>query len=80
MNPPRSAPPHFRNFSDIQIEATIFGQFLRIGIFENVESFRVRLHQSVLDAVMHHFYEVAGTGGSGVNETLVRCGFLSFRE
>src|ERR1700753_1592524 len=33
-----------------------------IGVAQDVETLRVCRHQTVLDAVVHHFYEMAGTG------------------
>src|SRR5665213_126396 len=42
-------------------------RILRVLVAQDVEAFRVRLHQSVLDAVMHHFDEMPGAGWPGVN-------------
>ena len=55
-----------------QIErvALIGGQRGTVGVAKDVEALGVRLHQSVLDAVVDHLDEVAGAGGTAVQEAL----------
>src|SRR5438270_10063235 len=54
-----AAPPHLRNIGEIQIETFGLWQRLTIGLFQNLESLRVSLHEAVLDAIVHHLDEVA---------------------
>src|SRR6516162_5356373 len=44
-----------------------------VGVLQNVEPLRVRGHQPVLDAVVHHLHEVAGAGRSAVEVSLFGC-------
>src|SRR6185436_19877675 len=37
-----------------------------VGVLQNVETFAVRRHDAVLDAVVHHLHEVAGAFRSAV--------------
>jgi len=39
-------------------------------VLHDLEAFCIRLHQSVLDAVVHHLYEVAGAGRADVRISL----------
>src|SRR5580704_14258889 len=45
--------------------------FADVGVLQDVEPFRVRGHQAVLDAVVYHLYEVAGTRGAAVEIALL---------
>ena len=59
---------------NVQREALILGQILRVLVAQDVEALGVGLHQSVLDAVMHHLDEVPGAGRSGVNVAALGAG------
>ena len=43
------------------------GRSFEVLVAQDVEAFRVGLHQSVFDAVMHHLDEMPGAGWPGVN-------------
>ena len=45
------------------------GKFFAGGVLEDVETFGVRLHDAVFDAVVHHLHEVAGARWAAVNVT-----------
>ena len=62
-----AAPPDFGDVGEVQIEALLFGKLFAGGVFEDVEAFGIGLHQSVLDAVVHHLDEVSGAGGAAVD-------------
>src|SRR4029453_3695597 len=62
-----AAPPDLRDIREVQCEALVLGQILRILVAQDIEALGVGLHQSILDAVMHHLDEVAGAGRPGMN-------------
>ena len=62
-----AAPPNLGDIRHVQCEALVLGQVARVLVTQDVEAFGVGLHQSVLDAVVHHLDEVPGAGRTGVN-------------
>src|SRR5208282_2705477 len=64
--------PDFGDVGQVQVVAMFFRNFLAGGILENVEALGIGLHDPVLDAVVHHLYEVAGAGGAAVDITVFR--------
>src|SRR5262249_11658378 len=44
----------------------VAGKLVRSGVAEDIESFRIGLHEAVLDSVMDHLDEMAGTGRAAV--------------
>src|SRR5215831_7086346 len=54
------APPYLGDIRDVQIEPFGLRQQLGPSILQDIEAFRISLHQAVLDAVVHHLDEVAG--------------------
>src|SRR5712692_4539861 len=90
-----AAAPDFGNVGEIEIVLVVFGISQRgglgvcfvvllsdIGVLENVQAFGVGGHETVLDAVVDHFYEMAGAGRSAVEVALFGCaaGFFTPRR
>src|ERR1700730_18221968 len=69
-----AAPPNLRDIQHIQRKALVLGQILRVLVTQNVEALGVGLHQSVLDAVMHHLDEMPGAARAGVNVAALGAG------
>src|SRR6266404_2830923 len=80
-----AAAPYFRNVGKIEIVLIVFRiaqwcgfrigftvRFPRVSVLENVQTLGVSGHQAVFDAVVDHFDEVAGAGGTTVKVTLLR--------
>ena len=65
-------PPHFGDVGQVEVEALVFGQFVRILALEDVEPLGIGLHQAVFDAVMDHFDEMAGAGRPGMDIAFLR--------
>src|SRR6266404_251053 len=63
------APPDFGDVGQVQIVLLIFGEFRLVRVAKNIEAFRIGLHDSVLDSVMHHFHKVAGARGAAIDVT-----------
>src|ERR1019366_6635008 len=73
-----AAPPDLRDIRQVQCKALILRQVLRILVAKDIEALGISLHQSVLDAVMHHLDEVAGAGRTGMNVAAFGTG-IAFR-
>src|SRR5438128_2730407 len=50
----------------------IFGDFFAGGIFEDVKALGVGLHETVFDAVVHHFDEMPSSRRAAMDVTLFR--------
>ena len=61
-----AATPHFGDVGQIQVVTDVFRQFFACGVLENIETFRVGLHDAVLDPIVHHLDEMACSGGPAV--------------
>ena len=55
------------------------GRSLRVLVTQDVEALGVGLHQSVLDAVVHHLDEVPGAGRTGMDVAALGAG-IAFRR
>ncbi len=62
-----AAPPHFGDVGQVEIVALVGRQLLRGAALHDVEAFGEGLHHAVLDAVMDHLDEMAGTDRAGVD-------------
>ena len=62
-----AAPPDLGDVGEIQIETVFSRQCGAALAGEHVEAFGIGLHQSIFDAVMNHFDEVAGADRPGVD-------------
>src|SRR6185437_1421018 len=69
-----AAPPNFGDIRHVQTEALVLWQILRVLVAQDVEAFRVSLHQSVLDTVMHHLDEMPGARWPGMNVAALGAG------
>ena len=78
-----AAPPHFRDVTQIEVVLVVLGiaQGSRLGVdlmrvladigrADDSQSFRISRHHAILDAVMHHFDEVAAAIGPAVQIAL----------
>ena len=78
-----AAAPDFRTIADVDIEPLVLRDLLRRLVLDDVEAFRVGLHDPVFDAVMYHLDEMPGAGWSAMHvaldHTLVAAGF-AFRR
>ena len=76
-----AAPPDLGDIRHVQLEALVLGQILGVLVTQDVEAFGVGLHQSVLDAVMHHLDEMPCAGRAGVDIAALGAGiaFLAAR-
>src|SRR6185437_13270892 len=69
-----AAPPDLGDIRHVQNEALVLRQVLRVLVAQDVEAFRVGLHQSVFDAVVHHLDEMPGARWPGVNVAALGAG------
>src|SRR2546428_1970377 len=67
-----AAAPQLRDVRDVEVVPQLLRQYLRARVLEDVEPLRVRLHQTVLDPVVDHLAEVAGTRGPAVEVAVLR--------
>ena len=77
-----AAPPDLGDVGEVEVEALVLGQLLRVAVAQDVEAFGIGLHQAVLDAVVDHLDEVAGAGRPGVDVAALgaRIGVLAARR
>src|SRR5206468_10412 len=66
-----AAPPYLGNVGEVEIHAMLRRQLVAARMPQDVEAFGVRLHEAVLDAVVHHLHEMAGPVGTGMQVTLL---------
>src|SRR5438093_821744 len=67
----RAAPPHLGDVGDVQLVALVGLERLGVGVLQDVEPLRVRLHHAVFDPVVDHLHEVAGPRGPTVEIALL---------
>src|SRR2546427_8280033 len=67
-----AAAPQLRDVRDVEVVPQLLRQVLRARVLEDVEPLRVRLHQTVLDPVVDHLDEMAGTRGPAVEVAVLR--------
>src|SRR3989442_10081110 len=67
-----AAAPQLRDVRDVEVVPQLLRQLLRARVLEDVEPLRVRLHQTVLDPVVDHLDEMAGTRGPAVEVAVLR--------
>src|SRR5215471_12997912 len=62
-----AAPPHFSDIGDVEVEPLGLRQHVGPCVLEDVETLRVRLHQAILDPIVHHLHEMAGAVRPGMD-------------
>src|SRR6476646_9374936 len=64
-----ATPPDLSYVGEVQVVLLIFGKFRLVRVAEDIEAFGVSLHDSVFDAVVHHFDEMASPRGAAIDVT-----------
>src|SRR5687767_1325003 len=63
--------PDLGDVREIEIEPLLGRQLFRCGLVQNVETFRISLHQPIFDAIVNHLDEMTGAGRSAIDIALL---------
>src|SRR5579883_3037545 len=66
------SPPGFGDIGQVELIALSLGQSSGSAILQDIETFRIGLHQPVLDPVMDHLDEMAGADGPAMDIAALR--------
>src|SRR4029079_17995913 len=66
--------PNLGDIGRVELVASLGGNALFRGVAQDVETLRVRLHQSVLDPVVNHLHKVAGAARAAIEIATLRLG------